>query len=199
MISLPTIFIWWEGDYIATWYYHSQQYLVRGWIYRNMIFSLPTIFGEGVIISWHYIFTPTISIEGVIISWHYNFTPNNIWWGGDYIVTLYFHFQQYLVRGWLYCDIMFSLPTIFGEGVIISWHYIFTPNNIWWGGDYIVTLCFHFQQYLVRGWLYRDIIFSLLQSGTEDDYIWKSSLPIFGSAEWRYQGVLLYIYSYSIN
>ena len=79
------------------------------WIYGNVIFSFPAIFG-----------------------------------GGDYIVTLYFHPWQYLMRGWIYRDI-FSLQTIFGEG-----------------GDYIVTLCFHPWQYLVRGWLYHDIIFSLL-------------------------------------
>ena len=103
----------------------------------------------------------TIFDEGVIISWHDIFTPDNIWWGGDYSVTLYFHSWQYMVRGWLYGDIIFSLLTIFDEGVIIlwhytftpdniwwggdyiSWHYIFTPDNIWWGGDYIVTLYFH--------------------------------------------------------
>ena len=128
-----------------TLYFHSWQYLVRGWLYRDIIFSLLAIFSEGVIISWHYIFT-----------------PGNIWWGGDYIVTLYFHSWQYLVRGWLYHDIIFSLLAIFGEGVIISWHYIFTPGNIWSGGDYIVTQYSHRRQYLVRGWLYRDIISSLL-------------------------------------
>ena len=137
--------IWWGGDYIVTLYFHPWQYLVRGWIYRDIIFSLLTIFGAGVIISWHYIFT-----------------PGNIWWGGDYIVTLYFHCWQYLVRGSLYRDIIFSLLAIFGEGVIISWHYIFTPDNIWGRGDYIVTLYFHSWQYLVRGWLYRDTIFSPL-------------------------------------
>ena len=160
-------------------------------MYRDIIFSLLTIFGEGVIISWHHIFT-----------------PHNIWRGGDYIVTSYSHLWQYLVRGdyivtlyfhswqylmrvwlyrdiifsllttfgegviiswhhiftpdnigewWLYRDIIFSLLTIFGKGVIISWHYIFTPDDIWWGCDYIVTLYFHSWQYLVRGWLYRDI------------------------------------------
>ena len=132
--------IWWGGDYIVALYFHSWQYLVRGWLYRDIIFSLLTIFGEGVIISLHYIFI-----------------PDNIWWGGDYIVTLYFHCWQYLVRGWLYRCIIFSFLTIFGEGVIISWHYIFTADNIWWGGDYIVALYFHSWQYSVRGWLYRDI------------------------------------------
>ena len=121
-------------DYIMTLHFHSWQHLVRGWLHRSIIFSVPTIFGEGVTISWCYIFT-----------------PGNIWWGCDYIVTLYFHSRQYMVRGWLYRDIIFSLMTIFGEGVIISWHYIFTPDNIWWGGDYIVTLYFHSWQYLVRG------------------------------------------------
>ena len=133
------------GDYIVTLYFHPWLYLVRGWIYRDITSSLLTIFGEGVIISWHYIFT-----------------PDNIWWGGEYIMTLYFHSWQYLVRGWLYRDIIFSLLTIFGEGMIISWHYIFTPDNICCRGDYIVTSYFHPWQYLVRGWLYHEIIFSLL-------------------------------------
>ena len=142
IFSFPTIFG--GGDDIVTLYFHSWQYLVRGWLYRDIIFSLLTIFGQGV-----------------IISWHYSFTPGNIWWGGDYIVTLYFRSWQYLVRGWLYRDIIFSLLAIFGEGVITSWHYIITPGNIWWGGDYILTY-FHSWQYLVRGWIYRDITFSLL-------------------------------------
>ena len=143
IFSFPTILG--GGDYIVTLYFHPWQYLVRGWIYRDIIFSPLTIFSEGVNISWHYIFT-----------------PDNIQWGGEYIVTLYFHSWQYLVRGWLYCDIIFSLLAIFGEGVIISWHYIFTPDNIQWGGEYIVTLYFHSWQYLVRRWLHRDIIFSPL-------------------------------------
>ena len=112
-----------------------------------MIFSPLTIFGEGVIISWHYIFA-----------------PGNIWSGGDYIVTLYFHSWQYLVRGWLYRDTIFSLLAIFGEGMIKLWHHIFTPDNIWSGGDYIVTLHHHFWHY------------------TGGDYIWISSLSKFNSA-----------------
>ena len=159
--------IWSGGDYIVTLYFHSWQYLVRGWLYRDIIFSLLTIVGEGVIISWHYIFTPnniwrgwlcrdiissplTIFSEGVIISWHYIFTPDSIRSGNDYIVTLYFHSWQYLVRGWLYRDIIFSLLKIFGEGVIISWHY-----NI--------------------------ISDTTLESGTGGDYIWIFSLSKFDS------------------
>ena len=155
--------IWSGGDYIVTSYFHSWQYFMKGWLCRDMIFSLLAIFGEGVIISWHI------------------FTPDNIWWGGDYIVTSYFHPWQYLVRGWLYRDTIFSPLTIFGAGVIVSWHHIFTsdltifcegviiswhdilsPDNIWSGCDYIVTLYFRSWLYLARGWLYRDIIFSLL-------------------------------------
>ena len=185
----------WGGDYIVTLYFHSWQYLVRGWIYRDIIFSLLTIFGEGVIISWHYIFTLTIFSEGINILWHYIFTPDHIWCRGDYIETLYFHCWQYfvrgdyivtwyshpwqyLVRGWLYRDIIFSLLAIFGQVVIISRHYIFTPaGNIWWGGDYIatkfftsediwwgddyiVTLQYHFWHYLGIWhwrWLYLNI------------------------------------------
>ena len=105
-----------------TLYFHSWQYLVRGWLYRDIIFSPLTIFGEGVIISWHHIFTSDNIGEGVIISWHYTFTPGNIWWGGDCIVTLYFHSWQYLVRGWLYRDIIFSLLTIYTTGTpIFAW------------------------------------------------------------------------------
>ena len=77
-------------------------------------------------------------------------------------MPLYFHSWQYLVRWWLYHASIFSLLTIFGEGVITSWRYIFTPDNIWWGFDYIMPLYFHSWQYLVRVWLYHAIIFSLL-------------------------------------
>ena len=139
--------IWWGGDYFVTLYFHSWQYLVKGWLYHETIFLPLTVSGEGVIISWHHIFT-----------------PDNISWGGDYIVTWYSHPRQYLVRGWLYRDIMiiFSLLAIFGQAVIILWHYIFTPDNICWWGDYIVT-CFHSWRYLVRGWLYHDITISFLR------------------------------------
>ena len=54
-------------------------------------------------------------------------------------------------------DIISSLHTIFGEGVIISWHYIHTPNNFWGGGDYTVTLYFHSSRIWHRGWLYLNI------------------------------------------
>ena len=187
----------WRGSL----YFHSWKYLVRGWLYHDIIFSLLAIFNEGVNISWH-IFTPdnigerviilyimfsllTIFGERVIILWLYIFTPSNIkwggeyivtlyfhpwqyWWGGEYIVTLYFHSLQYLVRGWIYHDIlfspliilvrgwlyhniMFSLLTIFGEVVIILWHYIIIPDTT-------------------------------LESGTGGDYIWIFSLSKFDSA-----------------
>ena len=122
--SMGVIISWYDkkfngwGDDTMTFYFHYPQYLIRGWLYCD-IYSFPTIFGEGVIISRHYIFT-----------------PDNIWWGGDYSLTSYFRFPQYLgcVCVWLYRDLIFSLLTIFGEGWIISWDYIFTPDNIWWGG-----------------------------------------------------------------
>ena len=189
--------IWSESDYIVTSYFHSWQYFVwgwlysdmifspltifgRGWLYRYIIFSLLAIFGQGVILSWHYIFTPgniwwggvltifsegvnifiifsllIIFGEGVTISWHYIFTPGNIW------------------RGWVYCDIVFSLLTIFGEGVIISWH-IFTPEDIWSGGDYIVTLQYHFWHYPRIWhwmWLYLNIFTSKFDSAVIPGFI----------------------------
>ena len=110
-----------------TLYFHSWQYLVRewlyrdiifplliilvrGWLYRDIIFSLLAIVGEGVIISWHHIFIPDNIGEGVIISWHYIFTLGNIWWG----VIISWH--------------IFT-PDNIGEGVIISWHYIIIPDT----------------------------------------------------------------------
>ena len=144
----------WGGDYIVTWYFHPWQYLVRGWLCRDVIFSLLAIFGQGVNIYCDIIF----------------FTPGNIWWGGDYILT-YFHSWQYLVRGWIYRDIIFSLLIIFVEGVIISWHYIFTPGNIWRGDDYIVTLYFHSWQYLVRGVIIPWHIFTPEDISWGGDYI----------------------------
>ena len=132
------------GDYIVALYFHSWQYL-----------------GGGDYIVALYFHSRQYLVRGLIISWHYIFTPDNNWGGGDHIVTLYFDSRQLSGRGWLFRDVIFSLPTIFGEGVIISWRYIFTPDNIWGGGDYIMPLYFHSWQYLVRGWLYRDIIFSV--------------------------------------
>ena len=76
--------------------------------------------------------------EGVIISWHYIFTPDIIWWGEDYIVT--FSLLTIFGEGGDYI-VTFWLLTIFGEGVIISWHYIFTPDaplESGTGGDHIL-------------------------------------------------------------
>ena len=142
---------------------------------------------------WHFFKFPdnSLTLKKLIFPWLFPdvwqpciFTPDNIWWGGDYIVTLYFHPWQYSVRGWLYrdiifstltifiqgggggggCwwlyrDIIFSLLTIFGEGVIISWH-IFTPEDIWWGSDYIVTLQYNFWHY-PRIWHWRWLYFNI--------------------------------------
>ena len=136
-------------DYIVALYFHSWQYLGGG------IVTLHFHSGnnwERVIISWHYIFTPDniwVCVWGgrggvcdYIVTLYFH--SRQSWGGGgggggvcDYIVTLYFHSRQYLGRGWLYRNIIFSLPTIFGEGVIISWHYIFTPLESGTGGDYI--------------------------------------------------------------
>ena len=131
------------------------------WLWGHYIFTPEKIWwgGENIVMS---VFHSQQYLEGMIISWHYIFTPGNIWWGGDCIVTLFFHSWQYLVRGWLYRDITFSLLTIFGQGVIILWHNILTPDNICSGGDYFVTSYFHSWQYFVRGWLYHGIVFSLL-------------------------------------
>ena len=89
------------------------------------------------------------------------------------------------MRGWIYRDIIVSLLAIFGEGMIILWHYSFTPDNIWWGGDYIVTY-FHSWKYLVRGviisWHYNIISDTTLESGTGGDYIWIFSLCKFDFA-----------------
>ena len=90
------------------------------------------------------------------------------------------------MRGWLHRDTIFSLLAIFGEGMIILWHYIFTPDNIWWGGDNIGTY-FHSCRYLVRGggiilWHYNIISDTTLESGTGSDYIWIFSLSKFDSA-----------------
>ena len=119
-----------------TLYFHPWQYSVRGWLYRDIIFSLLAIFGEGVIISWHYIFT-----------------PNNIWRGRLYR-DIIFSLLTIFSEGVNYRNIIFSLLTIFDEGMIISWHYIFTPDNIWSGGDYIMTLQYNFWHY-PRIWHWR--------------------------------------------
>ena len=151
---------------------------------------------------------PTKSDEGWIYR-NVKFSFPTIFWGSDYIMTSYFHSWQYLVRWWLYRDIKFSPLAIFGEGVIISWHYIFTPDNIWWGGDYIVTLYFHSWQYLVRGdylmtyfhswrylviisWHYIIIPDTTLESGTGCDYIW-----IYSNLTLQWYRVLLLISIYS--
>ena len=135
--------IWWGGYYIVTLHFHSWQHLVRGWLHR---WSQHHIFGShniwwGWLYCDHIFSLLTIFGEGVIISWPYIFTPDNIWWGGDYIMTfsLLIIFGKGVIILWLY---IFTHDNIWWGG-IISWPYIFPPNNVWWGGDHIVTSYFH--------------------------------------------------------
>ena len=121
-------------------------------VYQTLIiFSSLTIFGEGVIISWHHIFIPDDIGEVVIISWHYIFTPDNIWWGGDYIVTLYFHSWQHLVRGDYIVTLYFHSWKYLVRGWLLSyfhsWRYLMRS-------DYIVTLHYHSWHY-PRIWHWR--------------------------------------------
>ena len=119
------------------------------------------------LVPWEWLYCATIYPPPLS---SYIFTPDNIWWGGDYIMTLYFHSWQYLVRGWLYRDLIFSLLTIFGEGgglyrdlifslltifgegVIISWHYFHSWRSprIWrWRW-------LHFDIFTIQIWLCSD-------------------------------------------
>ena len=99
-------------------------------------------------------------------------------------------------EGWLYRDITFSLMTIFGEGVSILWHYIFAPDNIWWGGDYIVILHFHswhFPSIWHWGWKYFNI-FNIQIWLCSDSRI-LSSIYIYsphetGGLKWLYSSMI---------
>ena len=80
--------IWWGDDYIVTLCFHSWQYLVKGWLYRD-IFSLLRIFGEGVIISWNYIIFPNTTLESGT--------------GGDYIwIFSLSQFDSAVIPGFYY-------------------------------------------------------------------------------------------------
>ena len=128
------------------------------WVWPSLTY-LQTII---IFSPWQYL------VSGVNISWNYIFTPDNIWRGGEYIVTLYFHSWRYLVRGWLYRDIIFSPLTIFGEG----WLYC----NI------IFSLLAIFGEGVIKSWHYIIIPDTTLESGTGCDYIWIFSLSKFDSA-----------------
>ena len=116
---------------IISWHYICTPHKIwsGGWLYRDIIFSLPAKFEVGgdyiVTLYFHsrqnmergdYIVTYFHSGQNLEWGWLYRdhiFTPNKIWeWG------------------WSYRDIIFSLPAKYGVGVIISWHYIFTPENV---------------------------------------------------------------------
>ena len=135
-------------------YIHPHSLVPWEWFYRATIYPPPLSSSRGE----------------VVIPWHCILIPHNIWRGGDYIMTLYFHSWQHLVRGWLHHNIIFSVLTIFGGGDYImtlyfhSWQYLVR-------GDYIMTLYFHSWQYLVKGWLYHDLIFTLDNIWWGGDYI----------------------------
>ena len=213
--------IWWGDDYIVTLHFHSWQYLVREWLYRDIIFSLLTIHGEG----WLYRDIKFHSWGYLVRRWLYRdiiFAPLTIFGEGrDYIGTLYFHSWEYFVRviiSWHYIftpdniwwEVIISwhqvsLLRIFGEGVILSEHHIFTPDNNWWGGDCIVTLYFHSWEYLVRVIISWNCIFipdTPLKSGTGGEYIWIFSLPKIYlhypnlTLKW-YQGFIIHIHVFT--
>ena len=112
--------------------------------------STPTLYFHRSVYIMPQFIHPHSSSMGLTIPFHDMSSPAS-----------YFQSPQYLVRGRLFREV-FSSPSIYGEGVIISWHYFFTPDNLSWGGDDIVTSWFRFRQYLVRRCLYRDITFSFL-------------------------------------
>ena len=114
-------------------YFHTWQYLVRGWLYRDTIFSLLAIFGEGMIILWHDILTPDNIWPGVIISWHI-FTPEDIWWGGDYIMTLQYHFWHYpriWHWRWLYLNIFTIQIWLCSDTRVLLFISIYSPHETW--------------------------------------------------------------------
>ena len=107
--------------YAPTLYFLGSEYIMPRYIHRHSlvpwerlsyatIYPPPISISMGIIISCYSMSTPPYSCKGVT-------RYDNIWWGGDYIVTLYFHSWQYLGGGG-------------GGGVIISWHYIFTSLNL---------------------------------------------------------------------
>ena len=164
--------IWWRGDHIVTLHFHTRQYLAMGLLYRDIIFSLSTIIGEWWLYRDIIFSTPIIFCEGVIILWHYIFTPDH--WNGNVFILMKFSSLAALkvvkmTTSSAASDENFVKMTtfsfqwhwIFGEGVIMSWHYIFTPDNISWGSDYIMTLYYHSPRLYreVRNY-HRDIIFS---------------------------------------
>ena len=119
------------GVNIMPRYIHHHQ-VPWQWLHYDKIYPLPLSSSMGVIILCDSISTHQLYFLCQLL--HYIFTTDNIWWGGDYIILLYFHPWEYLVRVWLCHDID-----------------ILTVDNIWWWGDYVMTIYFHSWQYLVRG------------------------------------------------
>ena len=112
------------GLNIMTLYLYSRENLMRGWIYRNIIFSFPTIFGGGDYIVTLYCHPWQYFLRG--------------WLYCDIIFSLMTILAEGVGVG-IFRDILFLVLTIFeGKGVIISRHHIFTPDNICRGSDYII-------------------------------------------------------------
>ena len=92
-------------------------------------------------------------------------------WERLYHATIYIHPHSLVPWEWLYHATIYPSLLSSSMGMNVSWHNIFTPGYVWWGGDYILTY-FHSWQYLMRGWIYPDIIFSILIIfGNGGDYI----------------------------
>ena len=168
-------------------YFHSRQNLALRWSYCDMIFSFLTIYmllffggvGVGVGVEW----------GGWLWGWGWGLGWVAMGVGvGHYIMISYFHSWQHLME------------------VIMLCHYIFIPDNIRSGSDYIVPLHFHSRHSLVWGRLYRHFIFTPvkvqfggdqaatyftpLDCGTGRDYVWLSSILTFDITEWRYQSFI---------
>ena len=109
--------------------------------FANTIFDLVLLidifkssYDKWTLVISHYIFTPYRIRSGVIKSQHNIFTSHKIW--------------RWVIISWIYI-------------YIYIYEYIFSPDQIWSGNDYMVTLYFHSKQSVVWWLSYHDIIFSL--------------------------------------
>ena len=146
-------------------YIHPHSLVPREWLYHAMIYQPPLSSSMGVIISCHDTSTPTLKFHGSdYVVPRYIHPHSQVPWEWLCRATIYppplsssmgLEVIYYATVCKLLCLVVsqdhdldiFSLLTIFGEGVIISWKYILTPNNIWGGSNYIMTLFLHFSQY----------------------------------------------------
>ena len=138
-----------EWLYHATIYIHPHSLVPREWLYHARIYPPPLSSSMGVIISCQDISPPPPPPPPPPHTHTHTHTHTQVPWEWLYRATIYPPHSQVPWEQYVLCNSM-STPLFGCVTRSWSWH-IFTPDNNWGGGDYIVKMYSYSQHYLGSG------------------------------------------------